>query len=94
MDRYQIILNKKQKSRSDNSRYANYRIYNWKGQIVFEEKFPRANKEHICEKCQGMIRKGHFYKLTTLKSPSMQAYRSFKLCLPCAASLQSQNQLY
>jgi hypothetical protein len=93
VDRYKIILKKPYVPKRSDIKPKNYKIYEWAGNLVWREEFKRANKEHVCEKCGAAIFKGRFYKYTTLKSKTMNAYQSFKLCLSCAALVQSKNQL-
>ena len=104
MNRYDLLLNKNKKPiipdtvKKDAQWFKNYRIYEWGGRKVCEEKFPRANIEHECKRCHLTIRKGHFYKIVTLGlkrgySSKSMIFESFKLCLRCADVLQSGGKL-
>jgi hypothetical protein len=96
MDRYQVVLHKKpQAPKTEYIRSS--RIRTWKNLIVWQEKFIRAAKPHLCEKCRATIKKGQFYKKTTFKkTPNIRAkdFTETEICLSCAASTQAAHQLF
>ena len=92
MDRYGILLKKTPKPKNLSPYPKSRRVYEWQGQILANEKFPRAIREHHCAngQCRALIQKGQFYKLTSIQLRyNTKCYTTFKLCLKCSAEFQA-----